>query len=328
MSCPAGSRGTNDGTQDGYNSLGTNPAVVFDVDPMFVPPTGSTSGGYGFSNNPAVGGPGAGGNAYFYDGPAVLDFGSSLANLGGSVILTNGGQLYMHGNIILSNLTVEGVSLPTGSYTYAQLVATYNANNNFTPSATLFPNQGGILIIQSYGKPVIPASVTTPPLADVLYPGRTAVFSVVGSGTPPLTYQWSKNSVPLTDGGNILGSGTPTLTVSGAQTADAATYTVVVSNLYGTAPASATLQVVLPVQPYETAVSDLNPVAYYQFDEVANPALGNVPAFDYAGGFVGTYGTAVLNGFASVAGPNSCPISPDLQAPMTQSNWRIQPRAI
>jgi hypothetical protein len=296
--------GTNDGTSDGYNSLGTNTSVVFDVDPMFVPPSGGTSGGYGFVNNPANGGPGAGANAFFYNGESVIDFGSGLANLGGTLILTNGGQLYLHGIVLLSNLTVEGVSLPAGTYSYAQLAAaTYNVSNNFTPPANLFPNQSGILIIQKYGPPVIPASVATPPLSEVLYPGRTATFSVAGSGSGILTYHWSSNSIPLTDGGNVSGSGTPTLTIGGVQSSDSATYSVVVGNAYGSGSASATLLVVLPDQPYEAAVSNLNPVAYYQFDEVANPALGNVPAFDYAGGFVGTYGTAVMNGFDTILGP-------------------------
>lgn len=294
-------QGAGDGTPDGYNSLGTNPGVIFDLDPMWEPPTNGVGGGNGFAYNPLTN---ASSNAFFYNGPSVIDFGTNLANLGGQLILTNGGALYMHGIILLSNLTVEGTSLPAGVYTYAQLVSTYNPNNNFTPPAAIYPNQGGILIIQSYGKPVVPAQMVTRPVEDVLYPGRTAIFTATGSGTPPLSYQWSKNSVPLTDGGNILGSATATLTVSGVGASDAATYTVVVSNLYGSAKASAPLLVVDAVQPYEIAVSNLNPVAYYQFDEVTNPALGDVPAFDYAGGFTGTYGTAVQNGFDSVAGPN------------------------
>jgi hypothetical protein len=137
-------QGVGDGSGDGYNSLGTSPTVSFDIDPMWVPPSGGTSGNYGFSNNPA----GSAGNAYFYNGPAVLDLGSSLANIGGSLFLTNGGQLYMHGNIIFSNVTVEGTPLATGTYTYATLASAYP--KNFVPAITNYPNQGGTLTIQSY----------------------------------------------------------------------------------------------------------------------------------------------------------------------------------
>jgi hypothetical protein len=291
-------QGSGDGTGDGYNSLGTNQTVVFDIDPLWNPPSGGTSGGYGFSNNPAVSG---GGNAFFYNGPAVLDFGSSLANLGGSLILTNGGQLYMHGNILLSNVTVEGTSLAPGTYSYSDLATAYP--NNFVPSTSLYPNQSGTLTVQAYGKPVLPATIAIPPVSDVLYPDRTAVYTVVGDGSPPLTYQWYKNSVPLSDGGNLAGSQTSSLSVSGVSGTDSATYSVTVSNEFGTASAGATLLVVTPVQPYEAAVSNLNPIAYYQFDEVTNPALGDVPAYDYSGGFEGTYGTAVQNGFDNTLGP-------------------------
>ena len=160
------------------------------------------------------------------------------------------------------------------------------------------------MTIQGYGPAAVPAQITSEPRSEILYPNRTAVFTVAGGGSPTLTYQWSKDSTPLGDGGNIAGSSSATLTVSGVSTSDDGTYSVVVSNAFGTSLSSnATLTVVMPVQAYEAAVSNLNPVAYYQFDETNNPATGNVTAYDYAGGFNGIYGTAVQNGYDSVLGP-------------------------
>ena len=71
--------------------------------------------------------------------------------------------------------------------------------------------------------------------------GANATFSVVASGTAPLTYQWRKNGV------DIPSATTDTLTLNNAQAADAAAYSVVVSNAGGSATSpSATLTVVDP----------------------------------------------------------------------------------
>ncbi|MGD0745934.1 MAG: malectin domain-containing carbohydrate-binding protein, partial [Verrucomicrobiota bacterium] len=58
-------------------------------------------------------------------------------------------------------------------------------------------------------------------------PGATAQFSVTAVGTPPLTYQWLKNSIIL------VGQTNTTLTLTDVTTNDASTYTIVVSNAYG-----------------------------------------------------------------------------------------------
>jgi hypothetical protein len=122
-------QGAGDGTQDGYNSLGTNAAVIYDIDPKWTPPTNV------FSNN-----------AHFYNGPAVLDLGTNLANCGGALILTNGGQLYLHGYALFSSVNVEGHSLTNGSYTYAQLAA-LAPSNNFSPSG--FATGFGTLVVHA-----------------------------------------------------------------------------------------------------------------------------------------------------------------------------------
>ncbi len=84
-------------------------------------------------------------------------------------------------------------------------------------------------------------TITTQPRAQVAHAGATASFSVVASGTAPLSYQWRKNNVPLTGAVNA------TLTLTGLQSADAGTYTVFVSNAAGSVTsAGAALTVNLP----------------------------------------------------------------------------------
>jgi hypothetical protein len=281
-------QGVGDGTADGYNTLGTNNSTVYDIDPMWTPPAALFNA-----------------NSTFFNGPAVLDFGAGLVNSGGSLILSNGGKLYLHGNLIFTSVNLEGTMLANGTYTYAQLVAMVaGANQNFSPGG--FPPGSGTLTVQPPGTPVIPGLVTLQPQPEVLYSNVTATFTAQGSGLPAPSFYWQSNGVNLANGGSISGASSPTLTISGVNGSDAASYAVVVSNAIGASTSSvATLQVVGAVEPYEEAVTNLNPFAFYQFNDVNNPTTGIAECFDYAGGFNGVYGTAVQNGFYGTPGPTA-----------------------
>jgi hypothetical protein len=79
--------------------------------------------------------------------------------------------------------------------------------------------------------------ITQQPLSQATFPGSSATFTVAvtDNGNPPLSYQWRKNGVNLSDGDNILGSTTTNLTVSNITAADVANYDVMVSNPNGAA---------------------------------------------------------------------------------------------
>ena len=55
-------------------------------------------------------------------------------------------------------------------------------------------------------------------------------FAVAATGTEPFAYEWSRDLVPLSDGGRVSGSGTDVLTISGVTAGDALEYSVYVSN--------------------------------------------------------------------------------------------------
>src|SRR5262249_48172028 len=84
---------------------------------------------------------------------------------------------------------------------------------------------------------VAPA-LTQQPAAVTVTVGATATFTVTATGSPAPAYQWLKN------GANIAGATTATLTLTNVQTADAANYTVVVSNSAGSAISNAAALVV------------------------------------------------------------------------------------
>jgi hypothetical protein len=74
--------------------------------------------------------------------------------------------------------------------------------------------------------PVAPA-LTRQPASLQVFPGASALFSVVASGDPPLRYQWLHNGVFLT------GETNATLFIDVTQAADAGRYAVLVSNARG-----------------------------------------------------------------------------------------------
>jgi hypothetical protein len=100
----------------------------------------------------------------------------------------------------------------------------------------------GIVDMGAYER--IPITVTTP-ATQTLCAGAPAVFSVVATGQPTLTYQWRKNGTPLGDGGAISGSTTNSLTISPTVTGDTGVYDVVVTDGFGqsitSAPATLTV---------------------------------------------------------------------------------------
>ncbi|MDD5141086.1 MAG: immunoglobulin domain-containing protein, partial [Verrucomicrobiales bacterium] len=89
-----------------------------------------------------------------------------------------------------------------------------------------------------------PVTIVSQPVGVVTNAGSTVNFNVTASGATPLTYQWLKNSVALTDGGNVTGSTTSNLTLANVSGTDAANYQIVVSNVFGAVTSSnATLTV-------------------------------------------------------------------------------------
>jgi uncharacterized repeat protein (TIGR03803 family) len=91
--------------------------------------------------------------------------------------------------------------------------------------------------------PAVAPSITAPPVNQVVVAGSDVSFSVGASGTTPFTYVWKHGGTKLSDGGEFSGTATPTLNINNAQTKDAGSYTVVVSNSKGSSSVSATLTV-------------------------------------------------------------------------------------
>jgi len=115
----------------------------------------------------------------------------------------------------------------------------------------------------------VPPSITTQPKNQTVIAGQTATFSVVASGTAPLSYQWRQN------GSNIPGANSSSYTTPATTSNDnGSTFQVVVTNSVSSATSN-------------TATLTVN---------------SSAPGVNYGGGF--TSSGLTLNGGAAINGTN------------------------
>ena len=132
------------------------------------------------------------------------------------------------GGIVRSG-TPSITGTPTQAGTYTVFVTGVGLAGQGTPEPIQFEITGGAA--------VAPA-ITTQPQSVTVAAGARAAFSVVATGTPAPTFQWTRN------GANIAGATAATFELPAAQPADAGAYAVVVSNSGGSVTsASVTLTV-------------------------------------------------------------------------------------
>lgn len=88
-----------------------------------------------------------------------------------------------------------------------------------------------------------PPVIVTQPAGQTVAPGANVTFTVVASGSEPLTYQWRLN------GANLPGATGPVLTLRGVQPVTAGSYSVAVGNLVGAVNSAEAVLVVTTATP-------------------------------------------------------------------------------
>ncbi len=181
--------------------------------------------------------------------------------------LLEGADGNFYGTTLYSDSTLNGTLFritSTGVYT---TLATFNGSDDGgQPKAALVQDAAGnfygtTTIGGPFGKGSIfrftitsAPQITVQPADQTALQGTSVPFSVAVSGASPLSYQWRKNNVILTDGGNVSGSASRVLAVNNVTTNDAGIYCVTVSNALGSViSASAVLTVDRPPPVFQSA---------------------------------------------------------------------------
>ena len=144
----------------------------------------------------------------------------------------------------------SGTNLTNGTHFSGATTATLTVSNVAAADAGIYKvvvsNSHGTATTNATLTVFLPPGITTGPQSQGVWTGSNAVFIVVASGQPPLSYQWSHGGTNLTNGTHFSGATNATLTISNVVAADAGIYQVIVSNSHGMATTNATLTVLSP----------------------------------------------------------------------------------
>jgi hypothetical protein len=118
---------------------------------------------------------------------------------------------------------------------------TFVGSSTFDRFTMTSAGEGDIFVAKLGQQPAQPPAILSQPTSQLVIAGSNVVFAVGASGTPPLTYQWTRNGTKLSVATNSL------LSIGGVQQSHAGDYAVIVTNAYGAVTSSvATLTVVFP----------------------------------------------------------------------------------
>src|SRR6185503_10055029 len=148
----------------------------------------------------------------------------TLANSPGLAVNFDG----LNNDYVWTILTASGGI--TGFDPAAFNVTTSSFSNPLATRGTFLVEQSGNNLQIRYVR--LP-TVTTPPMDQLVACPSPVMLSVVAAGTAPLSYQWRKGGVNLSDGGAISGATTASLAISPPSPLNNGNYDVVVSNPYG-----------------------------------------------------------------------------------------------
>jgi hypothetical protein len=190
---------------------------------------------------------------------------------------------------------------------------TYMGTNHLVFQGVAAGNSGSydVVVTSPYGSVTssvvtlsagVSPAITSQPTNLVLTVGGTATFSVAVSGSAPLNCQWQF------DGTNLAGATNSILAISNAQFANAGTYELLVTNLYGETNSQSAVLGAPPsvaTQPtnqavgvgtnaaFSVSVSGTGPFAYqWQFDGTNLPNIITTVAGNGTGGYSGDGGVA------------------------------------
>ncbi len=126
--------------------------------------------------------------------------------------------------------------------------AGFNTSSFFDQNGNLLP------VANTVGGMGAPFILTQPANLAILT-GNNAAFSATVIGAPSLVYQWQQNGTNLADGDAISGVNTTNLTLTGVTNYSPTSYTLVITNAYGSVTSSEAMLTVLNPTPIISGVA-------------------------------------------------------------------------
>jgi hypothetical protein len=177
-----------------------------------------------------------------YNGPGNADDSpSALALDAGDNVIVTGESIGLGGNYdgVTIKYSSAGVPLWTNRYNgpgngddYGWKIALDGDGNVIVTGESQGDGSSSDYVTIKYWADGVPR-ITVQPASRMNLAGTTASFMVAATGTEPLSYQWRKSGMNLTDGGRLLGVTTTNLSVASVEISDTGDYTVVVTNPFG-----------------------------------------------------------------------------------------------
>ena len=145
---------------------------------------------------------------------------------------------------IAASNDIEAGVVQTSRVTFTAVAGTvyHIAVDGFSSDTSIGSDSGGLTLNLDFeGDLGTAPAITTQPASATVTSGGSASFSVVATGTAPLSYQWSLGGIA------ISGATSATYSIASATSSSAGTYSVTVSNAAGSVTSSnATLTVNTP----------------------------------------------------------------------------------
>lgn len=168
--------------------------------------------------------------------PQIASQPLSRTNVAGSTAIFS---VLVTGSVPLSYQWLKGTS-PISQQTNSSLLLTNVSDGNAANYSVVITNPAGSVTSASATLTIIDRpQITGQPLSRTNIAGTTAIFNVVATGTPPLSYQWLKGNNPL------LQQNGSTVSLADVSDADAAGYRVAITNLAGSVTSAQAALVVI-----------------------------------------------------------------------------------
>ena len=193
--------------------------------------------------------------------------GKCVTPVGPAILSQPADQVALVGGTATFAVTASGTPPLSYQWTLNGTNLTRATNNPLVLTNVQFSQAGlyAVLVTNLYGSVLssnasltvtaVPPAIVTQPLSQTVPVGTNAAFSVVVTGTPPLSYQWTLNGTNLTRATNNP------LVLTNVQFSQAGLYAVLVTNFYGSVLSSnATLTVVAGLDTFYVANSGNNTV--------------------------------------------------------------------